>query len=140
MAELLGIIAGGAGLASLALQLGESAQRLRRLQKSFLDAPAILDDIAFELDTFSLMLQDLERNRQYHDSVDYRIVERCVRTCERSTGQIQSVASKLETTMRKSITRGRAHTAFELAHIDRLCNELDRSKTSLALSYQLYIE
>jgi hypothetical protein len=61
---ILGVVAGGAGLASLSIQLAESAVKLKRLYHSMKDAPETLKEIADEIKIMSLSLKHLERHRQ----------------------------------------------------------------------------
>lgn len=59
---ILGVVAGGAGLASLSMQLAESANKLKRLYHSMKDAPSTLKEIADEIEIMSLSLRHLEQH------------------------------------------------------------------------------
>ena len=50
---ILGVVAGGAGLASLSIQLAESAVKLKRLYHSMRNAPETLKEIADEIKLMS---------------------------------------------------------------------------------------
>ena len=64
MTEVVAAVASGAGIASLAIQLGDSAIRLRKLYQATKHAPKQLSNLAFEIETCGLLLQEVElRNR-----------------------------------------------------------------------------
>lgn len=138
MAELLGVVSGGAGLASLAIQLLGSVREIRGLYRSFKDAPEFLEDTLSDLETFGHTLQELERDRQSHNAVNSETVGRCVRTCQRAVGRVRLAVTKLEAAMKKSKTRGRLSTAFQQPEVSQLSDELDKAKTSLAWAFELY--
>ena len=73
MAEVLGVVAGGAGLLSLSIQLLESAKKLKNFNDSVRNAPERLVTLGFELETLSLMLQQLEAHRQRDGSLPHSI-------------------------------------------------------------------
>jgi hypothetical protein len=56
MAEIFGAVASGAGLISLALQLLESSQKLRAFCNASKDAPEVVGELGYELETMSLSL------------------------------------------------------------------------------------
>ena len=138
MAELLGVVAGGAGLASLAFQLGESSIKIKRLYNLYQDAPKLLKDILEDLETFALVLHNLEKDRLQHDGADGVVVDRCVRTCDRAVAQIDAAVSKFELAMQKSNIKGRVRTALGQTSIGQLCDELERAKSSLIFAHQVY--
>lgn len=140
MAGLLGIVSGGAGLASLALQLGESAQEMRRLYRSYKEAPRFLEDVSVELDTFAIMLHAVERDCQDCDLVDRTIVERCVQMCHRACEEIRELVTKLKESIAYAAKRGKLRAAFEHSVMVRRRSELDRARQSLAFAHQLYSE
>jgi hypothetical protein len=63
MAEVFGAVASGVGLVSLALQLVDSAQKLKKLYNTTRDAPTTVADLCFELETMSLSLRQLNSHR-----------------------------------------------------------------------------
>lgn len=140
MAELLGIVAGGAGLASLTIQLGESAQKLRALYKAYMKAPQFLEDAAFDLETFNHALDRLVQGNADYSSVDLDLVQRCIQRCQRSSDQIAATVTKLDKAMQKSKILGRLRTVFDSHDISKLEIDLERSKNSLNTTLLLYVE
>ena len=59
MAEVLGAVSGAAGLLSLGLQLGDEAIKLKQLYHSVRNAPSILSDLTYDLDTAAFLIQDI---------------------------------------------------------------------------------
>lgn len=138
MAELLGIVAGGAGLASLAVQLGESGFKIKRLYNSYQEAPKRLKDLSEDLENFSLTIRILERDRQQSTDVDRGIVDQCVRSCSRASAQVYAAVNRFEIAIKKSNIKGRVLTALGQTSIIQLCDDLERAKTSLIFAFNLY--
>jgi hypothetical protein len=63
MAKVFGAVASGAGLVSLALQLIDTAQKLKKLYNTSRDAPTTVADLCFELETMSLSPRQLNSHR-----------------------------------------------------------------------------
>lgn len=138
MAEVFGVVAGGVSLVSLAIQLAENAEKIRKLYHNYRDAPQFLQDVSFKLETFKLMLHTVERDRQTQNLVDREIVERCVHMCDQASKDIQEVVTKLETSISLSARRGRLRAAVAHSDMRDRQSELDRALNSLAFAYQLY--
>jgi hypothetical protein len=62
--DVLGMVAGGASLLSLSVQLAESAATLKRLYHDTRNAPEALNDLAHGIESVSLDLKLIERNGQ----------------------------------------------------------------------------
>lgn len=140
MAEILGVVSGGVGIASLAIQLGDSALKLRRFRESYRHAPETLQDTAYEIDTFLLLLQAVGRERERTSGGESDFMHRCVKVCEKSVKRISLTVAKLESVMQRSRRWGKLRTAAEQKELKQLCAELDRATTSLVLAYQVYSE
>lgn len=140
MAEILGVVAGGAGLASLAIQLGENAHKLKKFYHNYKGAPEFLENVSFELETFALTLTRLERDRQSFDLLDDRIVDRCIQICRRACNEVQSAIDRLEAAAVKSARKGKLMAAMDRSSMMERRRELDSARNSLAFAYQLYRE
>lgn len=139
MAEIFAAVASGAGLASLALQLLESSQKLKGLYHASRDAPRTVTDICFELETLSLQLRHLERRRQ-HDRLDTELLDRCIATCQHRTERVKSVVDDMARYMRKFTGFGKLYSAFREPEMRRLLEELESAKSSLSLAYITYCQ
>lgn len=140
MAEILGVVSSSAGIASLAIQLGDSALKLRHFYTSYRHAPTTLQDTAYEIETFQLLFQAVTRERQRADSSDYAFLDRCISICVRGAERISLTVDKLEALMQRSRTRGKFRAAIEEKELRQLCSDLDRATSSLVLAYQLFSE
>ena len=142
MAEAFGTAAGVVSLVSLAIQLTESAVKIRHFYSLVKDAPQTLKDIAHELDTYGLVLTTLDRDQQAYSFVDSTVLRRCVYQCSRAVERARVICNSLETTIHASKLKGQLRTAFNRSELKRLCDELNDAKTSLALlpAHSLYAE
>lgn len=140
MAELIGVIAGGAGLASLAIQLTENAAKIKRFHHSHKNAAETLEETAEEIDTFIELLKLLGDEREAFDGMDLRVLDQCKRICERRIARIKSVVESLDDAIARSKRLGRFRTALEKDEIERLSLVLGQSSGQLLVAYQLYAE
>lgn len=141
MAVAIGVVSGGVGLASFALQLAESAVKLRSFYKTAKNAPESLEDTASYIETFSQVLLQIERDRVEHDDDrDRELLLRCIKECRKSTGKIVAVAEKLEQMIKKAKMAGRIYYALQEGSIAALCADLERAKSSLLQAHMLYMQ
>ncbi len=137
MAEVIGLVSGGAGLLSLAIQLGESATRLKTFYEKVKNGPNTILELSHDLETLSLALRLLERHRQYDDP-EAVLLDRCVLRCERGASKIAILIERLERSMQKRGSLGRMYVAFKTSQVVILLDELERTKSDLMLAYQMY--
>jgi hypothetical protein len=102
---ILGVVAGGAGLASLSIQLAENAIKLKRLYHSMRNAPETLTDIADEIELMSLSLKHLERHRQI-ESHEADLLDRCIENCRSHTTKITLLTEKISQKIDKASLQG----------------------------------
>ncbi|KAK3117271.1 hypothetical protein LTR53_001531 [Teratosphaeriaceae sp. CCFEE 6253] len=138
MAEVvLGVVASGAGLASLAMQLFDSAKKLEKFVDTLKHAPETLTGLIFDLETLSLSLRELEVSRQaagHHTAV----LDRCIGRCQTSAGKIQAIVDKLEALIKNHGRHGRLYLAFKDREIKELLVDLEHAKSSLVFAHQMY--
>lgn len=134
---ILGVVSGGAGLLSLAIQLGESARKLKSFHDSMRNAPETLEDLEFDLQTMALSLEQLERHRQ-RDSHDAALLARCIERCARCTDKIGQALDKMLALTARSKKMGKIYIAFKEKDVDKLLAELERAKSSLQLALAFY--
>ena len=137
MAEIFGAVASRAGLVSLSLDLLESAQRLKSLYNRAKNAPVTLLDLTHNLETISLLLQELEKHRQY-DTANGELLERCTSQCRQSTDKIRALVDKLERRLQSLSVLGRLSVSLKDSKITQLLSELERAKSSIMLAFQIY--
>lgn len=139
MTEVIGLVSGGAGLASLALQLMETAVKLKGLAKAYKQAPDSLERLTFEIETFGLVLEELERDRQAHDSPIDNLLTRCILSCQQSVHRIRGATDRLEKMIGRMKPFGKLMTALEEKETLQIFHELERAKSTLLQAHDLYL-
>lgn len=144
MAEAFGVAAGVVGVAGFAVQLIESTIKLRELYKKTKDAPAALDRIIREVETFSLLLREIAREHALHPNVDFDIVERCFMNCQEEMNRVFRVVVKLSSALQdpKLLLRlsAKLKTAFKDDEIRQLDADVMKASHYLHLAFSLYQE
>lgn len=120
MAEVFGAVASGAGLVSLAIQLAETAVKLKRLTDTARNAPQVLADHADDVETFSMILRQIEKDRVQHADLDASVVLRCVRKCQQGVARIVETTAKLETQIQRLRFMGRVVVALKQDGLQQL--------------------
>lgn len=136
---VVGVVASGAGLLSLAIQIGDSAKKLKAFCSAVKNAPETLNDLVFDLETMALSLQQLEKHRQL-DSHDVALLDRCIDRCRKCTAKIQVLVDKMEQYVGRSVKAGKLYTAFKERDIQVMLVGLDQTKSSLMLAYTAYCQ
>jgi hypothetical protein len=134
---VLGVVAGGAGLMSLSIQLAESAVKLKRFYHSMRNAPEALNNIADEIQIMSLSLQRIVRHWQTEILPD-DILDRCIESCRKHVTSIEDLISKSFQKLDKSSLSGKLYAAIREPDFDKLLNDLDRARNALQLAVQSY--
>lgn len=130
---IFGAVSGGAGLVSLAIQLWESAAKLKTLFNAANNAPQTVSALIFSLETLALELKELEQGQQPGPG---SLLARCITACRSRTSEIQQLVSKMERCMAKHEgLRGRVYTALKDRDVKELLDDLERTKSSLVLAY-----
>ena len=128
---------GRAGLASLAIQLGESALKLKSLYDRFKDAPSSLSTISHDLETLALLLQELEIYRRHH-RYDDLILGRCITRCRKVVNRVSVLIENMGGRIKSRVTVGRMYTALKDKDMTRLLLDLEEAKSLLMLALQQY--
>jgi hypothetical protein len=134
---ILGVVAGGAGLASLSIQLAESAIKLKRLYHSIRNAPETLTEIADEIELISLSLKHLERHRQI-ESHGADLLDRCIENCRSHTTKITLLTQKITQKIDKASLTGRLYASVRERDLEKLLDDLARARSALHLAVDLY--
>jgi hypothetical protein len=135
---ILGIVAGGAGLLSLSIQLGQCAFKLNQIYHATKDAPNTVSRLASDLQTISLALHELDQQRlsTYNDN----LLLCCIRQCQDSTAEIQQLIHMMEAQLAKHPrVGGRLYTVFREPKVKELLDRIDRTRGSLQLAYMMYL-
>lgn len=138
MAEVFGIAAGAAGLASLSAQLLAGGTKVKDIYKSYHEAPNRLKDLSDDMTVFAQYIQLLCKDLEQEKSLKHDIVDQCVGVCFRATAAITATITKFENGIHKSTAKGRMRVALASKSLAQLCDDLERAKSSLALACELY--
>ncbi|KAK5556558.1 hypothetical protein LTR46_005750 [Exophiala xenobiotica] len=142
MAEILGVVAGGAGLASLAVQLLECIHKLHDLHANIRDAPVEIREILEEVDLLGDVLTSylgVSGGATRTCLVPTVVQKQALGRCSKVLDILRNIAQELETTMQRSRTRrwinwAKVEAAFKRKQLARIQTALDRAKSTLTLA------
>jgi hypothetical protein len=135
---IIGVVSGGAGLLSLAVQLGENVQKLKAACDAIRNAPQTLDELVFDMETITLWIQQLEEHRR-EDPHDAALLLRCAERCHRSVDKISAIVDRLASFMKRHPRSGKVSIIFRGPELDTLLDALEREKSNLQLAYTSYM-
>ncbi|CZT51960.1 uncharacterized protein RSE6_13187 [Rhynchosporium secalis] len=130
MAEILGTIASGFAVISLAIQIAGTIQKLKNFHSLMQSAPT---DILFaieELETLSMVLEDVDRSMQ----------EQSWRMCQVATDGMVELVNKLEEHIGKGKMRAKFKFAKRKGQIDEFRTRIECAKTTMLLANQVYYQ
>ena len=138
MAEVIvGVVASGAGLASLAIQLLERAQKIREFHGRVKNSPDTLLNLSHDLETVSLLLRQLEAHMQC-DSYNVDLLGRCISQCQRSATRLKALVQKLESRLSRLRILGKIMAALRDDEFRSILGEMEQAKSSTMLAFQMY--
>ena len=138
MAEIFAAVASGAGLVSLGLQLVDCAVKLKAFYENVEKAPRSLNRISREINTFALLLRQIDDTRARYGVEDSEVLQESIEICIECTEEIVSFTSRLEAIMRRYQTAGRVYSALRMRDVQEICAELERAKNSLMMAFQVF--
>lgn len=140
MAEL-GLVASGPGVASFAIQVGDSIMKLKNLWDAVKEAPADIKCLMEEIEALSLVLREIG---PIHDSdersINYPSGTRCMELCRRSADILESVAKDLDSETRRKKRMGGIKAVLKNESINKFRDRLRSAQMMLLLSNQTYYE
>lgn len=141
MAEILGVVAGGVGIAGFAAQIISSVQQIQDFWSSIRDAPADIKSLLDELTLLSEMLDDIDIDEQTMRG--QVVATKAARYCQTAAKSIDAVVRDLADGLQ--MTKGRKQWAAVKAvlkekRMARSLQQLERAKAMLILAYQCYIQ
>ncbi|KAK4950604.1 hypothetical protein LTR10_010597 [Elasticomyces elasticus] len=145
MAEPLALaasIAGVAGFASLAIQLGQGLVKLKELHRRLGDAPDTLNHAILSIMTIETQLQMIQtytmtsgRYTQEQASIDLLL-----ELCHRSIRKVNGVVDNIERKWKKSEFFGKLTVTMKDREMRDLLQQLDREQSLLSLAVQIYAD
>ena len=143
MAEILGIVAGGAGLASLAIQILDDVQKIRELYAAIRDAPCEFKSLLDEMELFCMVLSVFVRESEQVQS-NYEIAtaqKQVILHCQSLHDELRSILTQLTIPLlgrHRAISWISVKSVFHRRKIDQMLMKLERAKSTLVLA-RLYV-
>jgi hypothetical protein len=143
MAEALGIVSSAFAVVSLAVQVAESIEKLKTFCSLIQGAP---DDIRLavdELETLSMVLEDVDRNVQQQVFLDPRVktvVLRSYRLCKNSSDGLRTLVDSLQAGLAAGKKRGILKIALKKDMIEDFRKRLESAKATMLLANQVYYQ
>jgi hypothetical protein len=143
MAELLGVVSNGMAVVSIAIQVAESIEKLKSFYSLIQSAP---EDILFaieELETLSMVFEEVDRSMQQQLFLDPRVkvtVLRSLRLCRSSGDGLKSLVNGLHAEVMKRKRRGSFKVALKAEKIKDFVKKLENTKGMMILANQIYYQ
>jgi len=136
----LGVISGGRGILSLAIQISDSMMRLRGFLDRIKDAPDEIKYTMKRIETLNLVLSSHDPDDDDHDSCEAASTAR--RACRlflvEAAGQVKTIVTDLEVLIGERRKMGSLKTVLKQDVIERLKQRLKDAQDLLLLSNQYY--
>jgi hypothetical protein len=140
MADILAIAASGISIASLAIQLADSVQKLKSFCDNIKEAPMIIEHILADAEILSLVLEEIAARVCEQERFDSRNVSlpasmmKSLNLCQICVRTLHTVAQELEDDIAKRKDWGALKALLKKGKIDRVKSELESAKTTLSLA------
>lgn len=140
MAELLGAIASGVGIASFAIQLADSVSKLKKFCEDIKDAPEDLRRTMFQLGIVTLQLKEIADEEQANPQIfaSNASLQQCVALCQQGSDSIGEIGRELEAEMAKRKIFGKLKVVLKKDTLSKLALRLESAKANLMMSYMIY--
>ena len=147
MAEVIGVVASGVTIGTLATGVAISVFKLRSIWDQVQDAPDEFLYLIGELEHISDMLANSEEFQQRNPIssliLDSTYISRCLQRCRQAADQLKDLADGLSNDLESSnkLKKKRAATKIVLKkyQIDKYKARLDRTLRMLTMSHEMYM-
>jgi len=138
MAELLGAVASGVGIASFVIQAASSIKKAKHFIDLMKDAPNELRYFMEGIEQLNKILDFIDQqSRQISIPSDQgAIVLGAFNDCRKAALDLSSLAKDLESAISAHSTKGRAKFAFKKQALDSFRMRLEAAKTTVLLCQQ----
>ena len=136
MAELLGVVAGGIGIASFAIQIGDSVVKLKRFISSMREAPEEVRSIIHNIDVLKGILESIStyaKDAEIQDGEDDNIAKSLI-SCQGAAEYILKIAKEIEQSVKFDGRKGRLRFALKQAALESLASRLEQAKITILLA------
>jgi hypothetical protein len=144
--ELLGLAASSISIASLAIQLADSIQKLKAFCDTVKDAPNDLQLVVAEVEVLSLVLEEIVEYLKVHERAGPRTaalppaVSKSLWLCQVSADGLRTLVRGLEQSMEERKMRSAIKIAFRKEKIERMKNQLQSAKLTLLIANQCFYQ
>lgn len=146
MAEVVGLVASGISIATLAAQITSSVVKLKSYWDQVKEAPEDLTFLIEEIEDLSLLLSDIEDDQRRNPIsavlLERSSVSRCLEHCKRAASRLSELAddlgADLEAPNKLKNKWGSAKVLLKKDKIEKYRSRLERALRLLSLSHQCY--
>ena len=141
MAEVLGVVASGISIGSLAIQLFDSLQKIHRFWKLVDGAPKEIEDMIEELQVLGSVLNDLMKEPGDIQSLPSKSVQACVQHCCKVLDDLEPIVLKLYSNFSGGKHRKQwasMKSALKKEDLRDLTQRLERTKSTLSIAIDSY--
>ena len=142
MAEVLGVVASGVGIGSLAIQLFDSLQKLHRFWKLVDGAPKDIESLVEELHVLGCVFDELIKGSEVTENLPVGSLEVCLKYCSKVMNDLNPIVQRLHSGIAKGNQRKQwtsIKAAFKKEDLRDLVQRLERSKSTLGLAIDIYM-
>jgi hypothetical protein len=142
MAELLGVVASGISIASIAIQVSDSVFKLKEFWDTVKSAPEDIKNLIDEIQTLSLILSDVGNSTTPDELtlVGQESAKKCLDLCQKGSHILEGVLREIDGNLGKGKRTGGFKAAMKKGTIDKLRDRLRSAQFMLMLSSQTYYE
>lgn len=133
---VVGVVASGAGLASLAIQLLESVNKLKNFYSDVKDAPKTLEEIISSLEEIETIIEWLESHRERNEE-PLDIIEKPVLRCCNRIKELESMVRPMELRIERSV-KSKIKFAFRKKETAGIQAKLGRALQVLSFAVMVY--
>ena len=141
MAEVLGVVASGISIGSLAGQLLESLQKIHRFWKNVDGAPKDIGDLIQELQVLASVFYELMNQPADSQALPSQSIQTCLQYCCKILDELGPIVLKLHGDLAGGKQRKQwasIKSAFKKEDLRELTQRLERSKSTLGIAIDYY--
>ena len=146
MAELVGVVASGISIATLAAQVANSVIQLKRYWSELKEAPEDICLLIEEVEDIQLVLSTIEEDQRCNPisrtALESISASRCLERCKKGADLLKNLADELSAEVTSTSTRKKAWAAAKVIlkkdRLEKYKSRLERAIRLLTVSYQSY--
>jgi hypothetical protein len=148
MAELIGVVASGIAVATLAAQVVDNVRKLKAFWDSWEEAPKDLRCLADDIETLSVIVAVIRDDHSQHGGsflpLDETFIGKSICLCQAAANRLNLVVSELESEIKGRGGKGKRFVWIRLAlkrdKMASFATALESTKLTLILANQVYCQ